>query len=118
MMLLKVAIMLDWIHIFALTPAMRRKLYFACVGIIVVTVLFYAACIPAEIWACNPRSKIWNALENGTCINTYAINVASSSLNFLLDLIMLAIPQQVIWHMSLSTQRKIALSTLFIVGVL
>ncbi|KAF2106974.1 hypothetical protein BDV96DRAFT_654304 [Lophiotrema nucula] len=118
MMLLKVAILLDWIHIFGLSLTIRRKLYLTCILIIGVTIAFYSACVLSEIFACTPRSKIWNVFEPGTCVNTYAINVASSTFNFVLDVVMLVIPQQIIWQLTLSTQKKVAISAVFAVGIL
>ena len=80
--------------------------------------LFYTVTIFVMIFACTPRSKIWNHFEEGTCVNIFAVNVASSVFNFVLDLVMLGMPQRVIWRLQLSTKRKIAISLLFAVGIL
>jgi hypothetical protein len=118
MMLLKVSIMLDWIHMFALSRSIHRRLYYACIVNISIIITFYFACVFAEIFACTPRSKIWNVFEHGTCVNSYAIMVASSVFNFVLDLAMLALPPYLIWQTTLSTGRKIAISAVFTVGIL
>ncbi|KAF2727281.1 hypothetical protein EJ04DRAFT_570519 [Polyplosphaeria fusca] len=119
MLLLKTAILLDWIHIFAPSPGLRTRFYRASVGIMTINILFYIGCILAEIFACSPREKLWNVLLPGRCdVNTYAINVVSSVFNFVIDLVMLALPQGLIWRLQLSLKKKIALSLLFVLGVL
>ncbi|KAF1960479.1 hypothetical protein CC80DRAFT_392447, partial [Byssothecium circinans] len=117
LLLLKVAIFLDWIHMFGGSQGIRGGFYWACIGNIVVNFVFYTALIFVTIFACTPRSKIWNHFEEGTCINIFAVNVASSVFNFVLDLVMLGMPQRVIWRLQLSTKKKVAISLLFAVGV-
>jgi len=118
LLLLKIAIFLDWIHIFVGSPGIRGSFYWACIGNIVVNAIFYTVTIFVMIFACTPRSKIWNRFEEGTCVNVFAVTVASSFFNFLLDLVMLGMPQGIIWRLQLSTKKKVAISLLFAVGVL
>ncbi|KAH8732138.1 hypothetical protein GQ44DRAFT_735788 [Phaeosphaeriaceae sp. PMI808] len=117
LLLLKVAIFLDWIHVFGGSQGIRGGFYWACIANIVVNFVFYTTTIFVMIFACTPRSKIWNQLEEGKCVNIFAVNVASSVFNFILDLVMLSMPQRIIWNLQLSTKKKVAVSLLFAVGV-
>ncbi|KAH8648724.1 hypothetical protein BGZ60DRAFT_570018 [Tricladium varicosporioides] len=95
-MLLKVSILLDWLRIFV--PG---------VGTIV------------EIFQCNPREKIWNPLfEGGNCpIHMPAHMLASGIINLISDIIILALPQKVIWKLHISRRNKIGVSLLFTIGI-
>ena len=117
-LLLKVSILLDWISTFAPSHGYRNTFYYACVGMIATTTLFYTACILVEIFPCTPRSKLWDHFENGRCVNSYAVNVASSAFNFVLDVIMFGMPHRIIWTLQLSRRKKIATSLLFVAGLL
>lgn len=118
MLFLKIAILLDWIYIFAPSHGLRGKFYYTCVANIILSLLFYIPLILIEIFACTPRSKIWNSSIDGKCVDIYVVNVASSVFNFVLDLMMLAMPLSVIWKLQLSRRKKVALSMLFTVGIL
>ncbi|KAF2848571.1 hypothetical protein T440DRAFT_470172 [Plenodomus tracheiphilus IPT5] len=113
MLLLKISIFIDWIHVFVPPQVVRGGFYYACVGNMVMNIIFYVACLFVEIFACTPREKIWNFFVRGTCVNVYLINVASSVFNFVLDVVMLGMPQYKIWRLQLSKKRKVAISLLF-----
>jgi hypothetical protein len=118
MALLKISILLDWIHIFAPSSAIRGTFYWACVGNIIINALFYFSSIVAGIFACTPRSKIENFFEHGTCINTPALFLAASIFNLIMDLVMLGMPQKVIWELTLPIRKKMAISVVFAFGIM
>jgi hypothetical protein len=118
MLLLKVCILLDWIHIFAPSHGVRGRFYWTCISNIIVSVLFYTACVFVEIFACIPRSKIWNTFDKGTCVNVFIVPFVTGVFNLILDVVMLVMPLSVIWRLHLSRPKKIAVSMLFGVGTL
>ncbi|KAF2111376.1 hypothetical protein BDV96DRAFT_690295 [Lophiotrema nucula] len=103
-MLLKVGILIEWIHIFV-PRGLRNEFFWICHITIWTNVMFYVACTVVEIFGCTPREKIWKKLlPGGRCVNNYAVILASSVINFISGIIVLALPQRIIWMCSVGTQ--------------
>ncbi|KAF2829295.1 hypothetical protein CC86DRAFT_453943 [Ophiobolus disseminans] len=115
-MLLKTAILLDWLKIFV--PSGQRNAMFWISHIMIwANVLFYGVGTLVEIFQCNPRSKIWNPFVEGTCpIDMRSHNMAAGVVNLVSDVIILGLPQLVIWKLQMSRASKIGLSLLFAIG--
>jgi hypothetical protein len=118
LLFLRLSISIDWIHTFSPRSSIRSPFRTICIVNIVINLLFYIVIIPLVIFACTPRSKIWNPFQHGTCINIFAVDLATGVFNLLLDLIMIAMPHMVIWSIHLSFRQKLAVSGLFAVGAL
>jgi hypothetical protein len=118
MLLIKVCILLDWIHIFAPSHGLRGTFYWACIGNIIANAMFYLIYIFLQIFACKPREKSWNFLLPGKCIDVYIYYIVAGAFNLALDLVMLAMPHGIIWRLGFSRKKKIAISGIFIVGTL
>jgi hypothetical protein len=118
-MLLKAAILLDWLRIFV-PRGQRNAMFWISHGLIWSNVLFYGVGTIVEIFQCTPREKIWNALyEAGSCpIHMPAHMFASGIINLVSDIMILALPQKVIWKLHISTHNKVGVSLLFAVGIL
>jgi hypothetical protein len=117
-MFLKVAILLDWLHVFVPT---RRSAFFWMLHILMWSnVLFFVSGTLTELFRCIPREKIWKPLyEGGYCgVNIEASNMASGIINLISDIAILFTPQWVIWNLHLSTSKKLGMSALFTIGVL
>ncbi|KAI0594689.1 hypothetical protein F4775DRAFT_419798 [Biscogniauxia sp. FL1348] len=116
-MCLKVAILIDWLHIFV--PQGRNAMFWTLHILIWSNIIFYIAGNFAEIFRCTPREKIWNVFyEGGSCpVNIAAQNFSSGILNLISDVIILALPQWIIWRLNMSRARKFGLSLLFMIGV-
>ena len=113
--MLKVAILVQIMHIFAIG---KDKLYWIVVGHIVFAVCFYTALTLARIFACTPREKIWNPDIPGTCTNGGAAIVCSAVVNVILDFSILMIPLIKTWQLQTKTNRKIAVLAVFGTGLL
>lgn len=61
-----------------------------------VDVLIYLAGIISVRLACVPREKIWNQLVSGHCIVSKLVDITSAAINFVIDVIVLILPQRVI----------------------
>jgi len=116
-MLLKVGILLEWIRIFV-PLGIRSPFWWTCHITIVINVIFYVFCIFFEIFHCKPRQKSWEITLPGKCIDTTKALIAASTVNFASDLVILLLPQKVIWGLRLSRSRKAGIATLFSIGVL
>lgn len=116
-MLLKSAILLQWARTFV-PKGFRNTFWWICHILLAINVLFYVACTLVEIFGCTPRRKLWTPGLPGTCVDMTKVNIASAIVNFSSDLIILYLPQRIIWSLHMSTSKKLGVATLFAVGVL
>lgn len=115
--LLKIGILLEWARIFV-PRGLKNRFWWACHIVLVMNIVFYTICTFVEIFGCSPRQKQWIPWLLGTCLNVPVLNIMSSSLNFVQDMLILALPQKVIWGLHSSRQQKLGVSVLFAVGIL
>ncbi|KAI0411402.1 hypothetical protein F5X98DRAFT_380770 [Xylaria grammica] len=117
LLLAKAAILLEWTHLFVVRSN-RNMVYWACYGIIAANTLLYLATIIVTTFACIPRERIWRRYIPGTCIDLNAFNIFIATFHLLSDIIMLLLPQTIIWKLKLATKQKIAVSAVFSAGAL
>lgn len=118
MALVKTSISLEWLRIFV-PPGTRNLTYWACHMIIWVNIIFYALMIILVCASCTPFEYAWNKLIDGTChIDTAWTGMGSAILNFITDVFIFAVPQNVIWKLQMTPQRKVGLAAIFSIGVL
>ncbi|KAI4947914.1 hypothetical protein J4E86_008431 [Alternaria arbusti] len=116
-MLLKVAILLDWLKIFV-PRGQRNAVFWISHVMIWANILFYGVGTLVEIFQCSPRTKIWNPLVEGKCpIDMRSHNMAAGIVNLISDLVILGLPQRVIWQLHMSRASKIGISLLFGIGI-
>ncbi|GAW17492.1 hypothetical protein ANO14919_069490 [Xylariales sp. No.14919] len=114
---LKTAILREWIRLFV-PRGTKNNFYWACVVIMCLNIVYYIASILASGLACSPHEKIWNKTLPGTCVNSKVIFVSSASINLVSDLAILILPQRIIWRLHTTRQKKIAVSSVFAIGVI
>lgn len=115
--LIKVAILLEWLHIFA--PKGTRNYFFWCAHLLLwVNALFYFAAVIVLNVSCTPRAKYWNRLLPGKCIDDIPLDIASAVLNFAVDVGILLLPQRVIWTLNMSPKNRVGVSAIFGLGIL
>ncbi|KAH9903658.1 hypothetical protein F4778DRAFT_93335 [Xylariomycetidae sp. FL2044] len=118
MMFLKLAILYDWLRIFV--PTGQRSAIFWTIHILIwCNIVFYVSGTFFELFQCTPAQKIWDPLfEGGSCsIDINANNFASSLINLVSDIAVIAVPQWVIWNLKMPRWKRIAVSVLFVIGV-
>lgn len=95
-------------------------IYWFTVGIMVANVISYTIFTFVEIFACFPMSKAWDPIvSDGYCVmDILTVNTAISSLNTGSDIIILIIPQLVIWRLNMTWREKAAVSAVFMVAIL
>ncbi|KAF2966879.1 hypothetical protein GQX73_g6719 [Xylaria multiplex] len=114
---LKTAILREWIRLFV-PRGTKDSFYWACIVVMCLNILYYIASILASGLSCSPHEKIWNKSLPGTCVNNKVIFVSSASINLVSDLCILILPQRKIWRLHTSKQKKIAVSSVFAIGVI
>ncbi|KAK7936175.1 hypothetical protein PG985_001670 [Apiospora marii] len=116
MLLLKTAILLDWMHIFV--PKGTRNVFFwTCWPVLVANAVFYVAATFVIAFSCRPVSKFWTPMGEGICINRRNFDFASACINLVLDVIILIIPQRMIWKLQMPLRRKVGISAIFSIGL-
>ncbi|KAI0876397.1 hypothetical protein GGS24DRAFT_498827 [Hypoxylon argillaceum] len=114
---LKPAVLLDWSRTFV-PRGTRNTFWWTCHILLAVNVLFYGSIKIASNLSCQPHNKIWDKTVQGTCLNEGIIWTAYSCLNFVSDVIILILPQRVIWGLKLSRTKKVGVSIVFAFGLL
>ncbi|TGJ78862.1 hypothetical protein E0Z10_g9908 [Xylaria hypoxylon] len=111
----KVAILIEWMRIFA--PRTRNTFFWMCQIVLWLNVAWYTAATIVEAMQCTPRELVWDPTVKGTCLPTKAVEVISSSINVVSDIVILVAPQFVIWRLQLSGGKKIGVALIFAVGL-
>ncbi|KAI1410708.1 hypothetical protein F5Y13DRAFT_201925 [Hypoxylon sp. FL1857] len=115
--LAKNAILLEWVHIFV--PYPTRNLFFWTCRILMVSHLGLALIgILISYLSCIPPASEYTPWIHGTCINLKAADIAIMSFHLFTDLIILILPQKVIWSLNLEKTRRIGVSIIFSLGIL
>lgn len=69
--------------------------------------------------ACRPFAFTWDKIhQNGACINTSRFYMSQTISGFIFDVIVVALPMPMLWGLQVKLQRKIALTSIFGVGIL
>ncbi|KAF2183644.1 hypothetical protein K469DRAFT_727917 [Zopfia rhizophila CBS 207.26] len=115
---LKISLILQCLRVFV-PPGTRNFTFWTSHILIWINVIFYAITIFLIIFSCKPEAKIYDpTIKGGRCFNAPAINISAATINAASDLMMLILPQRVIWDLTIPLSRKLALSAAFLVGVL
>ncbi|KAI1114233.1 hypothetical protein F5Y14DRAFT_415118 [Nemania sp. NC0429] len=116
--LVKAAILLEWVRIFV-ARGTRNYFFWIAQCLLTVNALINIAALFIINLTCIPHEKIWNRLMvRGHCLQGHAIDITSASINLAIDLLILLLPQRVIWTLQLSTNRKRGIAAIFAVGLL
>ncbi|KXX79711.1 hypothetical protein MMYC01_203806 [Madurella mycetomatis] len=113
----KTAILLEWVHIF--TPYRTHAFFYWCSYVMIgANVLLYTGSIIASAVTCIPHESIYYPWVAGQCIDRKALGIVTAIFNVVLDLIILILPQPIIWSMKMHKQRRLGVSLIFGVGLL
>ncbi|OAA43726.1 Glycosyltransferase, DXD sugar-binding motif protein [Metarhizium rileyi] len=117
MLFAKVAILLEWLHIFV--PDHKDSAFFRATWcLIVLNVVLYSIGFIAESLTCMPLRGLWEPWTDATCLSKRAVDLASAYFNILMDIFILILPQRVIWKLHLVRNKKIVVSVIFSAGIL
>ena len=121
-MFCKVAILLQWIRIFipvgTRADAHKKMMYWSSIFLLWFNVLYHLAGVLLFIIPCAPFHKNeQNGDEIFSCTPDIKFDLIESCMNVLLDVLILIVPQRVIWSLEMPKQQKIGISIIFSVGV-
>ena len=86
-------------------------------GFLALNIIFYLALVLFQLLACRPLAHAWDPLILGTCVpNKLVVHIISAAINTASDLIIITMPQPVIWRLTISNKRKWGLSAVFLLG--
>ncbi|KAH4047460.1 hypothetical protein HBH70_147360 [Parastagonospora nodorum] len=118
-LLIKLAILLQYLHLLAPNRTVNRFVFFGALIIMVVIAVFYITITLLSIFRCSPHEASWNRfIENAKCINLGELFIAAALFNILSDIAILLLPTRSIWVLRIPIRRKISISALFAIGSL
>ncbi|KAK8062512.1 hypothetical protein PG997_014609 [Apiospora hydei] len=98
---------------------LSQPLLWTCHIVLWINILFYSASAFAINLACIPRQRIWDkTITEGHCFNENDLYLAGTIVNLVSDIAIFATPQQVIWSLHMSFQKKVRVSCVFAIGLL
>lgn len=116
-MVAKAAILLELLRIFA--PQTRNYFYWTTVFLLVVNIVWYTVGVIVANLICVPHEKLWNRVQvSGTCMESDPLHITAPVINFVIDVIILILPQKVIWGLEMSFKRRLGVSAVFTVGLM
>lgn len=113
----KTAILLEWVHLFV-PRGTRNTFYWSARVMMVANILLYSSALIANFAGCQPLERFWNFWVSGHCVDRKARNIVTGSFNVILDVLILLLPQPVIWKLQMTSARKIGIFVVFSVGLL
>ncbi|KAI0868122.1 hypothetical protein GGS24DRAFT_483331 [Hypoxylon argillaceum] len=117
MIFLKSAILLEWIRLFV--PGKTRNAFFwTCNTVALLNALYYLANIILENVSCKPKAYWWDKSLTGHCLNGTVLALTSATVNLAFDIVILILPQKVIWTLNMSKLRRLGVSVVFVIGLL
>ncbi|RYC59084.1 hypothetical protein CHU98_g7126 [Xylaria longipes] len=79
---------------------------------------FLVASVFALSFACIPYQRNWDFTVPGKCIKKSELEITSAAIHFASDIVILILPQKVIWSLHMSLKKKLGVSVIFSLGVL
>jgi len=118
--LIKSAILVEWLRIFV-PRGTRNPLFYILHAVLWGNLLFYAIIIVLQNIACTPHAYMWDrTIPGGSCtrVNTAVTDAVSAIINLVVDVVILVIPQHVIWKLNMSSRKRFGVAVLFVIGFL
>ncbi|KAK4504020.1 hypothetical protein PRZ48_004935 [Zasmidium cellare] len=96
----------------------ERKLTIAVKVVAAIVIAWWIGVEVATLLQCQPIDKFWNYQKEGHCLNIIALFEGSAIPNVIIDVIILLLPQPILWKLRMSMSNKIALCGIFLLGAL
>ena len=111
----RISILLLYTRIFR-----TRSFEFVCFGICTLTACWWLAAVTVNIFQCYPISAAWttNVFFAAQCIDFPRFLYGISATNLAMDLVLLAMPLYMVWHLRTRLGRKVLLCAIFSIGCL
>ncbi|KAI0412036.1 hypothetical protein F5X98DRAFT_30740 [Xylaria grammica] len=115
--LLKASILLEWTRFFV-PQGTRNVFWWLCMTLVGIQLSFLVASVFALSFACIPYQRIWDFTIPGKCIKKSELEITSAAIHLVSDVVILVLPQKVIWSLHMSMRKKLGVSFIFSLGVL
>lgn len=97
----------------------RTGFFWLCTALIAANTVLYIGAIIANYIVVIPLEALWKPWVVGRyLVNRQAADTAVVTFNLVCDILILILPQRIIWKLHLQRRRKVGLSILFGLGVL
>ncbi|KAK1981562.1 integral membrane protein [Colletotrichum cereale] len=110
--LTKASILLLYLRIFV-----QRYFRILCHALLSIILAYMAATSASSIWQCTPIPRAWDKSIPGTCISLTRNWYANAGFSIATDILIMALPQHVIWQSKLPLNQKKALMIIFALGL-
>ncbi|MCJ1412214.1 hypothetical protein MMC19_006307 [Ptychographa xylographoides] len=110
----KLAILFLYLRLFSID----NKFRYAAWAVIFFVSTYLICNFITQVAGCSPIAKFWLPSIPGYCYNAIKADVAFGSMNWISDLIILALPMPIIWSMHLSRKDKIGVTLVFMSGAI
>ncbi|TGJ87739.1 hypothetical protein E0Z10_g1066 [Xylaria hypoxylon] len=118
MLAIKPMILLEWMRIFA-SAGPRTAFNWTCYIVAAINILLYLGSILTDSVSCHPREYWWDqTIVGGHCADTKKLPIVTGTLNAIIDLFILLLPQGIIWRLQMSTRKRLGVSIVFLVGTI
>lgn len=115
---LKAAILLEWSRVFVPLGS-RTAFWWICNAMALAQGGFMIATVVAMQLGCSPINRNWDFTVKGTChYPKKNLEIATATISLAFDVVILILPQRVIWKLQMSVRQKVSVSVIFGVGVL
>ena len=112
---IKCSILCLYLRIFGINSTFRRVTH----ALLAIAVTWGISVTLGAVFQCRPIDAAYNPLIlDKKCINVRDYFVATSILNVLIDVGILALPLPSLWKLQLATSRKITITSIFLLGIL
>ncbi|PYH31614.1 uncharacterized protein BO87DRAFT_442259 [Aspergillus neoniger CBS 115656] len=82
-----------------------------------IIVLYLIGSIATTLRLCRPLAYYWNPSLEGSCGNALTAELAAAVINMILDIIAVILPVPVIWKLQMATEKKVAVTATFGLGL-
>jgi hypothetical protein len=117
--LVKMAILLQYLKLFAPSRSANRVMFFGSWITIVATFIAYVIFMFWTLFYCTPRRMIWfKLIPGGKCHDVNDIILAQGAFNMASDIVILFLPTASLWQLSVPLAKKIFITLMFATGLL
>ncbi|PVH95308.1 hypothetical protein DM02DRAFT_675611 [Periconia macrospinosa] len=117
MVTIRVGVILQLVRTFV-PGGVRDTVWWTAHVMLWVNIVFYFVNFVVELKYCTPRAKEWDpTIEGGSCLNASEVRFVIAILNVLSDLIIIFLPQRIIWKLNQPLKARLKLSVLFLFGI-
>jgi hypothetical protein len=110
--LTKTSILLLYLRLFP-----QRYFRIAAYTLLAIILAYMVATTCSSIWQCNPIAKAWNKSLEGSCISLTKNWYANAGFSIATDILIILLPQRVIWQLQMPLKQKVAIMGIFGLGV-